>query len=171
MSGPSHAPERGAGGGMQFELKAGPTPGGVLVGVGGLVSVGWLFFYGTHNLRAYPPSGGMDGTLLFAGLPILFGILLLLVLTFGFLGNMGTTITVRKEGLRYASREVFFDANWGRFTYIGPTHNVKGFRSILIGNRETKVRVDELFLPRFDRLVGFLEQLMERIERGSNDDD
>lgn len=158
-------------GGMQFELRSGPTPAALGLGVAGLGVVAWLVNYGVTNLKVYPPSGGYFSTFLFALLPMLFGIALFVLMAYAFLSNMGRTITVRKEGLRYVGGNVFFDANWGRFTYIGPTHNLKGMRSMVIGNRETMVRVDELFLPNFDRLNGFLESLMKRIESGGRDDD
>lgn len=159
----------GPGGGRetQFELRTGLTPTGSLLGLVGLGVAIWLVQYGLGNVKAYPLSGGTDGTILFVLVPTLVGILVALVVLFTTLSNLGVTITVRREGLRYAGREIFFDANWGRFTYLGPSHGVKGFRSIYLGNRETRVRVDELFLPDFERLVGFLEDLMARIERGA----
>lgn len=155
--------------GMQFELRSGPTPAGVVLGLGGLGLVAYLVSYGVGNLKVYPPSGGYPSTFAFALLPMLFGLALFLLMAYAFLSNMGRTITVRKEGLRYVGGNVFFDANWGRFTYIGPTHGMKGLRSMVIGNRETMVRIDELFLPNFDRLNGFLESLMGRIESGSGE--
>lgn len=161
----------GRSGGMQFELRSGPTPAGVVLGLGGLGVVAYLVHYGVTNLKVYPPSGGYASTFAFALLPMLFGIALFVLMAYAFFSSMGRTITVRKEGLRFVGGNIFFDANWGRFTYIGPTHGMKGLRSMVIGNRETMVRVDELFMPNFDRLNGFLESLMTRIEHGSRDED
>lgn len=162
---------RGSSGSMQFELRSGPTPAAMGFGLVGFAVVVYLFQYGYTNLAIYPPEGGYDATIGFAYLPMAFSAVLLLLIGYSFASNMGRVITVRKDGIRFVGGNLFFDANWGVFTYIGPSHGIKGVRSMVIGNRETRVRLDELFLPNFDRLNGFLETLMGRIEAGHRDDD
>lgn len=154
----------------QVELRAAPTPRGIALGLVSFAVAGRLLAMGLRNYEAFPPSGGMDGTLVFAGLPVLVSVVLILVTVLPFLSNMGVVITVRRDGLRYTGRNMFFDAAWGRLTYLPPTRRLKGFRSMVLGTRETRVRIDELFLPDFERLASMLDRVMTRIEKGTKED-
>jgi len=145
---------------MQLELKPGLTPIGAGFGLLALGVAAWLLWIGWRNLEVFPVAGGLDGTLIFAGLPMGLGLLLVGLTLVPPLSAWGTVITLRREGLRYAGRNVFFDANWGRLIYVGPGRRLKGFRSLVIGTRETRVRIDEFFFPSFERLVTFLERVM-----------
>ena len=156
---------------MQIELRAAPTPLGIVVGLTSFAVAGRLLALGLKNFEAFPPSGGMDGTLAFAGLPALFSVVLLLVTVVPFISSLGAVITVRRDGLRYVGRNIFFDAGWGRLTYLAPSRRLKGFRSLMIGTRDTRVRVDELLFPQFDRLASMLDWVMARIEKGTKEDD
>jgi len=157
--------------GMQLELRAGLTPIGGVFGALALGVAALLIRIGWRNLEVFPVAGGLDGTLIFAGLPLGLGMLLVVLTVAPLLGASGTVITVSREGLRYAGRNVFFDANWGRLIYLGPGRRLKGFRSLVIGTRETRVRVDEFFFPNFDRLVGFLDRVMEKGSGGTPEDE
>ncbi|MGI5845035.1 MAG: hypothetical protein ACOX9B_12780 [Candidatus Xenobium sp.] len=156
--------------GMQLELKAGLTPRGVVIGALSLGIAAFLIRIGWHYLEVFPVGGGLDGTLIFAGLPLGFGIALVLLTVAPLVRTCGTVIAVRRDGLRYTGRNVFFDATWGRLTYLGPTGRFKGFRSMIIGTRETRVRVDEFLFPDFDRLVTFLDRVMETGGSGNSED-
>ncbi len=145
---------------MQLELRAGLTPVGSACSLLALGVALWLFRIGWRNLEVFPVAGGWDGTLIFSGLPMGIGLALVLLTGLPLATSWGTVLTVRRDGLRYVGRNVFFDANWGRLTYVGPGRRLKGFRSLVIGTRETRVRVDEFYFPNFDRLVGFLERVM-----------
>lgn len=171
-AGSERGQERGAdGGGMKFEIRPGMTKFGGLVMLVGLAMSGWLVYYGFTNLKLYPPQGGMGAMVLFAILPLLFGILVLVMLAYAWFSAQGIHITVRKDGLKYVGGEVFFDTTWSRLHYVGPSHGFKGMRSIVIGNQQTRVRVDELFLPSFEKLVGFLDKVLAKLEGARAADD
>ncbi len=166
--GPKSSPSGGRSG--QVQLRAAPTPRGIAVGLLSLAVAARLLAMGFKNYQAFPPSGGMDGTLVFAGLPLLVSVLLLLLTILPFLSSLGVVLTVRRDGLRYTGRNMFFDAAWGRLTYLPPNRRLKGFRSLTLGTRETRVRIDELFFPDFERLASMLDRVMARIERGTKED-
>ena len=155
--------------GQEKILRAGPTrPWLVALAVVGSMAL-WLLLMGLRNLRIFPPAGGWDATIPMAVVPLGMALLLLGLVFWPFLANRGIVISVRKDGLRFSGRGIYFDADWGRLTYMPPGPGRKGFRTLTLGTREIRVRVDEIFLPGFEDLAAYLDKVMARIDRSSPD--
>lgn len=93
---------------------------------------------------------------LFGYVPLLFALGLVVITILAYITNLGKVITITPKTITYKHGDTEFTTSWEMLAYSAPSGERKFLRSFSIGDGVHYAKVEEIFFPKFNQIVGIM---------------